>query len=118
AQRKSSSQLLLRETSTLPNLDYYIITMVFSIYLQVTEIIIVFFFALYSVAWCMSLHENGGSCLATCATTKNYSPVCGTDYVTYINPTSLQCRKTCLQPELGIAHFSSCADWLTGNFRL
>ncbi|KAK4315092.1 hypothetical protein Pmani_013655 [Petrolisthes manimaculis] len=54
-------------------------------------------------------------CLDGCVVTSNYNPVCGTDYVTYTNPTSLLCWKKCKNPDLGVAHFSTCVDWITGN---
>lgn len=41
---------------------------------------------------------DGDGCLNRCAVTSHYSPVCGTDYVTYINPSSLLCWKKCHYP--------------------
>nr|XP_027224991.1 protease inhibitor 2-like [Penaeus vannamei] len=61
---------------------------------------------------------QGDGCLEKCPVTHHYSPVCGTDYVTYTNPSTLLCYKKCTDSTLGVAHFTSCVDWLTGNYRL
>ncbi|XP_063875525.1 uncharacterized protein LOC135108436 isoform X1 [Scylla paramamosain] len=58
---------------------------------------------------------DGDGCLNRCIVTSHYSPVCGTDYITYINPSSLRCWKKCHYPELAVAHFSTCIDWITGQ---
>ncbi|XP_045110859.1 uncharacterized protein LOC123504415 [Portunus trituberculatus] len=62
----------------------------------------------------LQLYEGDG-CLNRCIFTSYYSPVCGTDYITYLNPSSLRCWKRCHYPELAVAHFSTCIDWITGQ---
>ncbi|KAK8744666.1 hypothetical protein OTU49_000557, partial [Cherax quadricarinatus] len=61
---------------------------------------------------------QGDECLARCAVARQYTPVCGTDYITYTNPSSLLCWKKCRDPNLSVAHFSTCVDWITGNVKL
>ncbi|XP_050733238.1 protease inhibitor 2-like isoform X2 [Eriocheir sinensis] len=63
----------------------------------------------------LQLSDGVGACLSHCATTTHYNPVCGSDYVTYTNPSTLLCWKKCRYPELSVAHFSSCIDWITGQ---
>lgn len=58
----------------------------------------------------------GDNCLAECPVTSDYNPVCGTDSITYINPSRLLCWKKCKDSELGVAHFTGCVDWMTGNY--
>ncbi|XP_068237503.1 protease inhibitor 2-like [Palaemon carinicauda] len=65
----------------------------------------------------MELYSDDG-CLDACAVTSDYNPVCGTDFVTYINPTRLLCWKKCRDPDLGLAHFTGCIDWILGNHLL
>lgn len=41
---------------------------------------------------------EGDGCLAKCVVSTSYNPVCGTDYITYTNPTLLLCWKKCRDP--------------------
>ncbi|XP_071543379.1 protease inhibitor 2 [Panulirus ornatus] len=61
---------------------------------------------------------DGDGCLSKCVITTSYNPVCGTDYITYTNPTMLLCWKKCRDPGLGLAHFSTCVDWIIGDPKL
>ncbi|XP_076033100.1 uncharacterized protein LOC143020556 [Oratosquilla oratoria] len=66
----------------------------------------------------LTLKEDYRDCLLDCIVTSDYNPICGTDHVTYINPSRLRCWKECKEPDLGIAHFTSCEEWLTGSYVL
>lgn len=46
----------------------------------------------------LQLHDGVGACLTLCPATTHYSPVCGSDYVTYTNPSTLKCWKKCRYP--------------------
>ncbi|KAG7175230.1 hypothetical protein Hamer_G001257 [Homarus americanus] len=50
------------------------------------------------VGLAMHIYEGDG-CLDYCPKSVNYNPVCGTNYVTYINPTYLLCQKKCGEPK-------------------
>ncbi|XP_075222325.1 uncharacterized protein LOC142324992 isoform X2 [Lycorma delicatula] len=46
-------------------------------------------------------------CTRRCFTTPAFNPVCGTDKITYVNPTRLNCAKDCGQ-RVEISHYGNC----------
>ncbi|XP_043789082.1 uncharacterized protein LOC122713019 [Apis laboriosa] len=46
-------------------------------------------------------------CVATCRTTPEYNPVCGTDQVEYKNPGQLSCASMCGK-DVSLRHYGRC----------